>query len=75
MSNTQDIYTVYVMAEHTPRMGRIAHIDADEFAELPDDYQVFSGTRDEILAEADAYHSRGDKFGWVVASTLREAVN
>lgn len=75
-------YQIAIYAQHTTLAGRWARgWDADTDDAESDDYIVFEGARDEILADADAADERasqsgaGDDVYWRrVARSLREAV-
>ena len=74
-------YTILIYAPHTPSAGRWARYLEDEPDINWDDYLVYEGTREQILAFADAADERaaqsgaGDDVFWRhVARSLREAV-
>lgn len=75
-------YQIAIYAQHTTLAGRWARAwDPDTDDAESDDFMVYEGTRDEILADADAADERaagagaGDDVFWRrVARSLREAV-
>ena len=75
-------YTIAIYAQHTTLAGRWAwDWDPDTDDAESDDYLVYEGTREQILADADAADERatqsgaGDDTFWRrVARSLREAV-
>ncbi len=74
-------HTIAIYAQHTPSAGRWAQHWEDEPDINWDDYLVYEGTREQILAHADAAYQRAAKSGagddvyWRrVARALREAV-
>lgn len=74
-------YQIAIYAQHHSSAGRWARDwDADTDAQS-DDYMVYEGSREELLAHADAADERAAKSGagddffwWRVARSLREAV-
>jgi len=76
-------HTIAIYAQHTTLAGRWDQDwDADTDDAQSDDYVVYEGTRNEILADADAADERaagagaGDDVYWRrVARSLREAVD
>ena len=74
-------YTIAIYAQHTTLAGRWAS-DWDDEADIKwDDYLVYEGTREQILADADAADERaaqsgaGDDVYWRrVARSLRQAI-
>lgn len=74
-------HTIAIYAQHTPSAGRWASAWDPETDAESDDYIVYEGTRDEIIADANAADERaaqsgaGDDVYWRrVARSLRQAM-